>query len=264
MKQILSLALTSPSLGTHLEFHTQVNSFIELATAAALKVESQAAQYAELVAQEAMVVNRPTAQRYTEQLAESDRRRDDASSVVLNIIKAQVRSIDPDKRAAAQELRAVIAPYNDLALQAYLKETAMMRGLGNALKEEKNAPLVTLLGLDEDIDLMLTANDDFEALYQKSQEEAVTRQQLEAIDTKELRKQVDTVYQQIVLIVNAFAIASPSDEINAFIDNVNGLIYRVQQEMDKTHSTGTPADPTPDEGGETPEPGGDGGTPGEV
>ena len=47
-------------------------------------------------------------------------------------------------------------------------------------------------------------------------------------------------------------------------DNNDGSIVRAEQEMGKTHSTGTPADPTPDEGGETPEPGGDGGTPGEV
>ena len=77
-------------------------------------------------------------------------------------------------------------------------------------------------------------------------------------------RQIDELYSQIVLVVNAFAIAAPTDAINTFIDTVNGAIYRAEQEMGKTHSTGTPADPTPDEGGETPEPGDDGGTPGEV
>ena len=44
------------------------------ATAAALHVEAQAAQYAALLEQEAAIVNRPSAQRYTQQLADADRR----------------------------------------------------------------------------------------------------------------------------------------------------------------------------------------------
>ena len=62
---------------------------------------------------------------------------------------------------------------------------------------------------------------------------------------------MDACYQQIVLVVNAFAIASPSDELDAFIDSVNGLIYRTQQEASHSHST---SGSTADTGTDTPEP----------
>ncbi len=244
MKQITSISLSSLTVGTHLQFHTQVNSYIGVATAAALKIESQAPEYESLVGTEETVVNRPTSQRYTEQLATADRNRDDATSVFLNIVKAQNRSVEPNKKAAAQELKSVIAPYNNVAEQAYMKETAQIRGLLTALKEEKNQALVKLLHLEEEVIGIEETNGVFETLYEKSQEDALVRQELEAIDTKELRSQVDAKYQEIVLIVNAFAIATPSEVFDTFIDSVNGLIYRTKQEASHT---GNKPSPSPEE-----------------
>ena len=210
MKQIVPISLTSPPIGTHLEFHTQVNKYLLQATAAALHVEAQAAQYAALLEQEAAIVNRPSSQRYTQQLADADLRRDHGAGVLMNIIKAQVRSLDNEKKTAALQLKSIIDSYRNVGDQSYMKETAQLRGLVEALRSAGNAPLVTVLGLDAEVDLL---------------EE---------------------------LLVNAFAIASPSDALNTFIDSVNGLIYRTQQEDNHSHSTGDGS--TPDPGTDTPEP----------
>lgn len=252
MKQIVPISLTSPPVGTHLEFHTQVNKYLLQATAAALHVEAQAAQYAALLEQEAAIVNRPSAQRYTQQLADADLRRDHGAGVLMNIIKAQVRSLDNEKKTAALQLKSIIDSYRNVGDQSYMKETAQLRGLVEALRSAGNAPLVTVLGLDAEVDLLEEANTAFEELHRLSQADAQQRQALEAIDTRELRGRVDACYQQIVLLVNAFAIASPSDALNTFIDSVNGLIYRTQQEDNHSHSTGDGS--TLDPGMDTPEP----------
>lgn len=252
MKQIVPISLTSPPVGTHLEFHTQVNKYLLQATAAALHVEAQAAQYAALLEQEAAIVNRPSSQRYTQQLADADLRRDHGAGVLMNIIKAQVRSLDNEKKTAALQLKSIIDSYRNVGDQSYMKETAQLRGLVEALRSAGNAPLVTVLGLDAEVDLLEEANTAFEELHRLSQADAQQRQALEAIDTRELRGRVDACYQQIVLLVNAFAIASPSDALNTFIDSVNGLIYRTQQEDNHSHSTGDGS--TLDPGTDTPEP----------
>ena len=109
------------------------------------------------------------------------------------------------------------------------------------------------LHLDDEVEALETANNNFDTLYIKSEADGAARKELEAIDTRELRSQIDALYQQIVLTVNAFAIAAPTDEINSFIDAVNGAIYRAEQEMGKSHTTGST--PTPgDDGGEAPDP----------
>ena len=251
MKQILPIGLTGLPGGTHMQFHDQANSYIIEATAAALHVEAQAALYASLLKQEAAIINRPSSQRYTQLLADADTRRDNGLMVVLNLIKAHQRSIDDEKYRAAAQLASVIAPYNTAYSNSYMKETAEIKGLVASLRSAENAPLVALLGIEAEVDLLDEANTAFEEIHRLSQEDAQQRQTLEGIDTKELRGQVDACYQQIVLVVNAFAIASPSDELDAFIDSVNGPIYRTQQEASHSHST---SGSTADTGTDTPEP----------
>ena len=251
MKQILPIGLTGLPGGTHMQFHDQANSYIIEATAAALHVEAQAALYASLLKQEAAIINRPSSQRDTQLLADADTRRDNGLMVVLNLIKAHQRSIDDEKYRAAAQLASVIAPYNTAYSNSYMKETAEIKGLVASLRSAENAPLVALLGIEAEVDLLDEANTAFEEIHRLSQEDAQQRQTLEGIDTKELRGQVDACYQQIVLVVNAFAIASPSDELDAFIDSVNGLIYRTQQEASHSHST---SGSTADTGTDTPEP----------
>lgn len=263
MKQIQLFALTSMTLGGHSLFNQRVVEAIG-EQAAELKIEAYAPQYIALVEQEALIVNRPKAQDYTVQLGDLDVVRDHGAGVMTNVVRAHTKSIIPEKREAALQLDAALSAYRGVGLAAYRKETAELRGMIRVLRDEKYAPLVTLLGLDDEVDALEAANNDFDALYVKSEAEGAQRQAIEAIDTKTLRRQIDELYAQIVLVVNAFAIAAPTDAINTFIDTVNGAIYRAEQEMGKTHSTGTPTDPTPDEGGETPEPGDDSGTPGEI
>lgn len=104
------------------------------------------------------------------------------------------------------------------------------------------ATYAATLGMDDEVDALKQANAAFEEAYARNQEEAATLAALQSVDTKELRAQVDALYQQIVLTVNAVAVLQPTDEVTAFIQKVNGIIYKAEQEM----GTSTASKPLPD------------------
>ena len=230
-------------------FHVRVKQHISQQTAAKLKIEAYASKYDALVTQEDQIVNRPSQQRYTVKLAEADKKRDNAIGVILNIARAQTSSVIAEKRSAALELYAAISTYRGIGHDSYRKETAQILGMMRVLKSDEYAPFVTTLGLDDEVEALETANADFDALYVKSEADGAARKELEAIDTRALRTEIDALYQQIVLTVNAYAITAPTDEINTFIDGVNGAIYRAEQEMGKSHTTGNAPDDGGDDGG---------------
>lgn len=261
MNQIQSIALSGRTVGGHLDYHRSVSGYIDEFTAEELHIETLAPQYQALVEQERAIVQRPTSQRYTAELAELDGRRDRAAGVVINLVKAHTTTLIEDKRVAALELKSVLDPYAGVSKQAYQKESQMIDGLLTALALPENEALVETLGLADEVQSLSDAQQAFAAMYERSREDATARMDLESVDTKELRGQVDDLYQQIVMYVNAYALTAPSEALQGFIDKVNGAIYRARQEDGQSTSGGsdipgggstdTDPEPTPE-----PEPGG--------
>ena len=222
MNQIQSIALSGRTVGGHLDYHRSVSGYIDEYTAEELHIETLAPQYQALVEKERAIVQRPTSQRYTTELAELDGRRDRAAGVVINLVKAHTTTLIEDKRVAALELKSVLDPYAGVSKQAYQKESQMIDGLLTALALPENEALVETLGLADEVQSLSDAQQAFAAMYERSREDATARMDLESVDTKELRGQVDDLYQQIVMYVNAYALTAPSEALQGFIDKVNG------------------------------------------
>lgn len=264
VQQITELATTHMTLGAHNKFNIDVNNAIIQATAAALRVENYATLYAQKIEEESRIVNRQTAMASTVDVSAADRQRDRAVGVIMNLTNAHTTSIIAEKADAAKKLRQLLAPYKGIGNHAYQKETAEINGMVAVLTTGDGATYAATLGMDDEVDALEQANAAFEEAYTRDQEEAATLAALQSVDTKELRAQVDALYQQIVLTVNAVAVLQPTDEVTAFIQKVNGIIYKAEQEM----GTSTASKPLPDtpgtgEGGGTdtptdPDAGGDG------
>ena len=79
---------------------------------------------------------------------------------------------------------------------------------------------------------------------------------VEDLDSEQVVDQANALYDQIVQTVNAYAIVQPTDELLAFINDLNGIVGIYADIVDGTtsggSSTGTDPEPTPE-----PEPGGD-------
>ena len=161
-----------------------------------------------------------------------------------------------DKRQAAMLLDPQLAAYKGIRKHEYSKETAEIKGMLGVLQAEENKAAVTLLGLDAEVTALAEANAAFEAAFLGKAKEKSTRMDVEDLDSEQVVDQANALYDQIVQTVNAYAIVQPTDELLAFINDLNGIVGIYADIVDGTtsgaSSSGTDPEPTPE-----PEPGGD-------
>ena len=91
------------------------------------------------------------------------------------------------------------------------------------LAETDNAAAVTTLGLSPEVEALREANAAFEEAFDARNDEVSLQQEQRSISSAEATAEANRLYQEIVQTVNAYAIVQPTDEINAFIDKLNGL-----------------------------------------
>lgn len=274
-KQIKNFNKTQLLLGTQTNFHKKVLTLIGTTTAAALHVEGLEPQYAAAVETLSSIVNRPTTYVATQSRQDVDDRRDRFVGVIHQIINAHKTNPIAEKQAAAATLGALMAPYRSIARHQYAKETEEINGMLAVL--EANPEETALLGLTDEVAGLKEANEAFEAALDEKIAEEQARQAVSDIDSREATRAANDLYDQIVLTVNAYAIVSPTDEIEGFIDQLNATVavYAAMIDASPTSPT-TPGEPEePDGGDDTGEPtdpteptdpdgGDDSGTPGEI
>ena len=274
-KQVNNFNKTRLPIGTLTNFHKKVLTLIGTTTAAALHVEGLEPPYTAAVETLSSIVNRPTTYVATQSRQDVDDRRDRFVGVIHQIINAHKTNPIAEKQAAAATLGALMAPYRSIARHQYAKETEEINGMLAVL--EANPEETALLGLTDEVAGLKEANEAFEAVIDEKIAEEQARQAVSDTDSKEATSAANNLYDQIVLTVNAYAIVSPTDEIEGFIDQLNATVavYAAMidasptspttpgetEEPDGGDDTGEPTDPTEPT---DPDGGDDSGTPGEV
>lgn len=264
MKQIKSATINQARLSMHCAFHQEVIRLMEVATPAALHIEGDFAEYKLLVTDEQLISNRQTTYTSTKDIHAADQLRDSMAGVVMSVVNAHKTSTIPAKAAAAQKLAAILAPFKGIGKRQYVEQTTDVKSMLDALRQDVPMGWVSTLHLEDELDQLETHNNAVAAHTQAKHEENTARARQTDLDTPELRLRIDEKYAKCVQIINAFAIAIPSEAIDTFISAVNGVIDTYRSLMDR-NSTSTPTvDPTPGtpaQDGEAPgtEPGQDGG-----
>lgn len=274
-KQIKNFNKTQLLIGTQANFHKKVLTLIGTTTATALHVEGLEPQYEAAVETLSSIVNRPTTYVATQSRQDVDDRRDRFVGVIHQIINAHKTNPIAEKKAASNTLDALMAPYRSIARHQYAKETEEINGMLAVL--EAHSEETALLDLTAEVAGLTEANAAFEAALDEKIAEEQARQAVSDIDSREATRAANDLYDQVVQVVNAYAIVSPTDEIEGFIDQLNATVavYAAMIDASPTSPT-TPGEPeTPDGGDDTGEPtdpteptdpdgGDDSGTPGEV
>lgn len=254
VKQIKSFATSHLTISLHCAFHQSIEKLINEATPAALHIETHAAQYAIYVSDEQIISNRQTTYISTKELEKEGGLRNNIVGVILNVVKAHRTSTIAAKAEAASRLSAVLAPYYGVGKRQYAEATLDVKQMIAVLNSEECTAWVETLNLAAEVDEAETRNATMEALIEQKSRENVARTTQTDVDTLELRRLTDNVYNQIITIVNAYAIVSTSDTINQFIANVNGTIDTYKSFIDgnssDTPTTDTGDETTPDEGGD--------------
>lgn len=274
-KQVNNFNKTRLPIGTLTNFHKKVLTLIGTTTAAALHVEGLEPPYTAAVETLSSIVNRPTTYVATQSRQDVDDRRDRFVGVIHQIINAHKTNPIAEKQAAAATLGALMAPYRSIARHQYAKETEEINGMLAVL--EAHSEETALLDLTDEVAGLKEANEAFEAVIDEKIAEEQARQAVSDTDSKEATSAANNLYDQIVQVVNAYAIVSPTDEIEGFIDQLNATVAVYAAMIDSTPSSPTtPGEPEePDGGDDTGEPtdpteptdpdgSDDSGTPGEV
>ncbi len=250
-KKIKSFPLSQLTLGATCDFHAKVKKAVDASGAAALHIESLDSGYSGVNVNLQSVVNRQTAFVATLSLKETDAWRDRLTGIINGVVNTHLTNPIEAKRAAATRLKAVLSPYTGIGKHEYAKQTAEVKGMQAVLTLPENAEAIAALHLDEEVTELQKANEAFEAAFEGKITEAVARDPQKELDSKELCDEANALYGEIVETVNAYAIVQPTDEINDFIDRVNGIVAVYTSIVDGSASGGgsTPTEPTdPSEG----------------
>lgn len=243
--------MTPMTVGSCADFHDKVVGFITKATPAALHIEDKVSAYTKASEKLSSVVNRQKAFLVTKALKDADYLRDRACGTINSVVNAYLTSPVDEKRAAAELLAPQLSPYKGIRNHKYSKQTAEVKGMYGVLTAEGNAAAVTELGLDPETAMLLKTNQDFEKIFLEKAAEANEKAKVSDLDSEALMKEANALYEGIVEIVNAYAIVQSSDEIEAFIENVNGLVEVYANEAGtSTSDTSKPSEETPGTGDE--------------
>lgn len=240
MSQIKSISLTRLLVASHNEFHLSAYKLMNAATAKVLHIETELPLYKAAIDLEMQIINYNQYLSNTQLLRELDAERSSLLSRLYTQIDMAARSpIDAEKTAGAA-LKIIISPYRGIANNEYTKETAQIRGLLRDLATQEALEYLGALSANTVVSMLRQANNSFAAaMEERITVEAARPQRQINISRYQHQKVVNRLYREIIYIINSFAIAIPTDEIDTFIDLMNALIDQYKRVIASQRPGGT-------------------------
>jgi len=188
------------------------------------------------------LVNRSTANAETKDLLKLDAERDSYVSYLLATVRAAKNSPLAAQRDAYNTLEITVRPYTGLARMRNMEETAAISGL---LLDFRKA-----LNLDAILTALETANKNYSAL---TDARSVTRTAESVADSKTVRAQLDSLYDDLVMHITAVNILTPSiTEASAFLTALNQVIAETKAAYNRRKGITAPSKPSGGNGTITP------------
>lgn len=231
--RINTFAVSHMDIGTTCNFHRNVNEEIKKATPEVLHIEDKAENYNRLCEKLQLIVNRATTFVSTKKLKVQDRIRCNYVGVINNVSLDHVTNPNTEKRKAARLLKAVLSPYFGIGRHKYAQKTAEIKSMVARLKEPENAAAAELLGLTTEVEGLEEANKLFSQTIGFKADEYTARQDQKDIDSRILCRQANAAFNEIIKIVNAFAIVQTSEALEQFIDKINGYVALYSSIIDR-------------------------------
>ena len=246
VKQIDEIRTEGFDNGAHFAYHTTVLGWAKADATISAKCPKFINPYDTSLAEEDRVMKTSTKSLLSDDIAASDRLRDELYRSYRDMVKAMNGISIPEMAEAAKILQQHIKDYK-IDVQAQLdKETGNLLNFTNDLKG-KYAEQVAALNLTNIVDKLAEANEQTAELLRQRDIENKSR---EIGATKRVRAEVDEAYRQLIQVINAYALIEGDADYADFIDQMNSLIRRYRQQV----LGQTSGNKKPDEGGDEPTP----------
>ncbi len=212
------------TIGACADFHRNVNELMVEATPAALHVESEFVSHETALKRLKAVVNRQRKLVATTYLREKDALRDRPIGVINGVIPCYLNTTVEAKRNAAIRMSAKLSAYKGIQRHEYRKQNMEVEGMLAVLTDPANAADLELLGITEEKDMLVTANAEFMVAYRAKTDELGEMSDVKDTDSKDVVDDINAIYENIRKKVNAYALIQPTEEVNTFIQRLNGVV----------------------------------------
>lgn len=198
------------------------------------------------------LVNRSMANVETKDLQKLNAERDSYVSYLFSTVRAAKNSPLEAQRTAYDRLEIIMRPYTGLARMRNMEETVAIRGLLIDLRKKDVAAVVAALNLDAILKALEEANNSYAAL---TDTRSATRTSEAMDDSKTVRAQLDSLYEDLVMHITAVNVLTPSvTEASAFLTALNQVIAETRAAYDRRRGITAPSRPSGGGSGEAPDP----------
>jgi hypothetical protein len=221
MKKIVTIIFSYLRGEMHYQFMNLFNLLLIEFSAVMRLVSVYYDEFVDLLAQEKKIVDAQKSSDYTQQIADADHRDDRLITGIRETVNAALHHFDPVIVAAAQSLWLRLKTFGEIQAKSYEEEAAAINILVEDLQSAEYASKVELLGLTPWINELAEAVADFEELLKQRiiEQSDKPKQRL-----RNIRKQIETVYRNMIDHINSAATLDTTDTYTEFINRLNTQI----------------------------------------
>ena len=248
MKQIEKFGVSKLLVASSLEFHDSAESRIRIYPSIVTTLGATFTNYAASINDQRTAANKDTRLVNTEQIHEVDSVRDPLVRRLFRNVDDFSRSPITDEKTNGKIIKNKIERFRGLADYEMSKETTEIKNMIIVLREQEVMTAVTALELEGLILKIEDANNAFiDAMTKRIDGESGKVK----LNTAEMRKITEACYAEVILKINAFAIATPSEDLDKCIDSMNALVEQYERIVSRMRSGGSGNEKLPKKDNET-------------
>ena len=166
----------------------------------------------------------------TAALQKKDDARDEIASALIQEIRLAAKSPIAEKRAPGQRLKIVVDTYKGITRENLASETAHIKAMLNDLSKPAAVADLAAIGQTKLVQMLRTANDEFDAMYIKRLDFDVSIKNLPAGKAVRLKndKMTAAIFRHIE---TAYMMAATDDDwklVSELIDRINAAIHKTK------------------------------------
>jgi hypothetical protein len=206
---------------THLQFHRTNQTELSSRPAVVNIVANVIGLYNTAVELEAKLVDAERSSKYTEKIAEADRKRDKFVVGLSLAVNSMLRHPDPATVEAAETVSLRLKAFRtSIENKRYEAESSAVQILLVDLKSTFAAEVVTL-GIGSWVDGLSIAETEFDELFGKRNSEWADRP---GEKLRDVRKRVDDLYREMVTLIDAYGALNGYDVTDEYVRKMNVVI----------------------------------------